>query len=124
MRKNWHDGWTGDHWLGYQIFMSSAYAPQFGARFQFDRVTVDDLQAHYTVRIHFASSYHDLDLKIGVPSGELSMAPIGGDVTAPAWAMAFVTALAKQLYRGSRREEGWPRRIMRWHHAPSETVAA
>jgi hypothetical protein len=110
--------------VSYQIDMSSAYAPQFGARFQFDRLTVDDLQAHYSVRIHFAAAHHDIDLKIGLPSGELTLTSVGGELTVPEWTRAFVTALAKQLYRGFRREEGWPRRIMRWHQAPSETAAA
>lgn len=110
--------------LGYPFCMSSAYAPQFGARFQFDRQSVDELQARYLVRIHLAPSYQDLDVRIGLPGGELTLTPVGGISEIPQWATAFVTALARQLYRGSRREEGWPRRIMRWHTAPSESAAA
>ncbi|MBL8636112.1 MAG: hypothetical protein JNM40_22995 [Myxococcales bacterium] len=110
--------------LGYPCHMSSAYAPQFGARFQFDRQSVDEQQAHYTVRIHLTPQHRDFDVKIGLPGGELTVTPIGDSSEAPQWAMQFVSALARQLYRGSRREEGWPRRIMRWHSAPTQSVAA
>ncbi len=110
--------------LGYEFCMSSAYAPQFGARFQFDRQSVDELHAHYTVRVHFAPSHQDLNVRIGLTSGELTITAASGDSDIPQWAMAFVTSLARQLYRGSRREEGWPRRIMRWHSAPSDSAAA
>ncbi|HND08834.1 MAG TPA: hypothetical protein PKI49_09745 [Pseudomonadota bacterium] len=104
--------------------MSSAYAPQFGARFQFDRQSVSDLESHYTVRIHFASSPHDFDLRIALPGGEVTLTPVGNQAMVPAWATAFVHALGRQLFRASRKEEGWPRRIMRWHQAPTETAAA
>ncbi len=104
--------------------MSSAYAPQFGARFQFDRKSVEDLQAHYSVRVHFGSSPHDFDLRISLPGGEVLLTPVGNQTPVPAWATAFVISLARQLFRAARKEEGWPRRIMRWHQAPTETAAA
>jgi hypothetical protein len=110
--------------LGYPSYMSSAYAPQFGARFQFDRQSVDEQQAHYTVRIHLTPQHRDLDVRIGLPGGELTLTPIGDSTEVPQWAMTFVSALARQIYRGARREEGWPRRIMRWHSAPAQSVAA
>lgn len=97
---------------------STGWSPHFGARFQLERQSVDELSARYAATVHLPDGPRGFTMLIRVPSGEVELSPSEDAATpAPEWTLRHLQALARQLYRGARKDEGWPRRLMRWHAA-------
>jgi hypothetical protein len=104
---------------------AASWAPHFGARFQLERLAVDELTASYAATVHLPDGPRRFSLLIRVPTGEVVLSPEGQDTdgaAAPEWTTRHLTSLARQLYRGARRDEGWPRRLMRWHAAEDQAA--
>lgn len=100
---------------------SGAWAPHFGARFQLERQSVDEQVARYAATVHLPEGPRGFSLVIRLPGGEVELTPAGAEA-APEWTVKHLAALARQLYRGSRKDEGWPRRLMRWHAAEQQAA--
>lgn len=99
--------------------MNADWAPHFGARFQLERLAVDDLSARYAATVHLPEGPRRFSLLIRVATGDVVLTAEGpaSENAAPEWTTRHLTSLARQIYRGARRDEGWPRRLMRWHAA-------
>lgn len=104
--------------------MTAAWAPHFGARFQLERLAVDDLAARYAATVHLPEGPRRFSLLIRVPTGDVELTPEdpAAEAAAPEWTLRHLTSLARQIYRGARRDEGWPRRLMRWHAAEEQSA--
>jgi hypothetical protein len=102
---------------------ASPWAPHFGARFQLERQSVDEQAARYAATVHLPEGPRGFSLVIRLPGGEVALTPADAAAeAAPEWTVRHVAALARQLYRGSRKDEGWPRRLMRWHAAEQQAA--
>ncbi|MFO0572531.1 MAG: hypothetical protein U1A78_00890 [Polyangia bacterium] len=102
---------------------SGAWAPHFGARFQLERQSVDEQVACYAATVHLPEGPRGFSLVIRLPGGEVALTPADAEAAAaPEWTVRHLASLARQLYRGSRKDEGWPRRLMRWHAAEQQAA--
>lgn len=104
--------------------LTADWTPHFGARFQLERRAVDDLSASYAATVHLPDGPRRFSLLIRVATGDVVLTPEGPapETDAPEWTTRHLSNLARQLYRGARRDEGWPRRLMRWHAAADQTA--
>jgi hypothetical protein len=107
--------------------MATLFAPQFGARFQLDRLSVDDAAACYSVRIYLPEVQHQYGLRISVHTGDCVVSEEGSlPPAAPdpdSWVSKHLVALGRQLYRSAKKDGMWQRRVMRWHGAPDSTTS-
>ena len=102
---------------------AGAWTPHFGARFQLERQSVDEQVAHYAATVHMPEGPRGFSLVIRLPGGEVALTPADAEAAAaPEWTVRHLASLARQLYRGSRKDEGWPRRLMRWHAAEQQAA--
>lgn len=108
--------------------MATVLAPQYGARFQLDRVAVDDATASYSVRIYLPEVQHRYALRISVHTGDCMVTEEGSipsaALPAPPWIGKHLNALGRQLFRSAKKDGLWQRRVMRWHGAPEATLGA
>jgi hypothetical protein len=104
--------------------MGADWSPHFGARFQLERLAVDDLSASYAATVHLPDGPRRFSLLIRVPTGDVVLTPAdpASETAAPEWTTRHLSSLARQIYRGARRDEGWPRRLMRWHAAEEQAA--
>ena len=108
--------------VSYRIFMATLLTPQFGARFQLDRLAVDDAVACYSARIYLPEVQHQYKVRISVHTGDCEITeedsiPPGAPAVAP-WVHKHLVALSRQIFRSAKKDSIWQRRVMRWHGAP------
>ena len=105
--------------------MPTLFVPQFGARFQLDRLAVDDAAANYAVRIYLPELLYEFALRVNVHTGDCVITPQGSTpADAPPiapWVSKHLSSLGRQLYRSAKKDGLWQRRVMRWHGSPETT---
>lgn len=114
--------------VSYRKVMATLLTPQFGARFQLDRLAVDDAVACYSARIYLPEVQHQYQVRISVHTGDCEVTeqgsiPPGAAPVAP-WVHKHLVALSRQLFRSAKRDSIWQRRVMRWHGAPEAAATA
>ncbi len=107
--------------------MATLLTPQFGARFQLDRLSVDDATACYAARIYLPEVQYMYSVRISVHTGDCIVTdegtlPAGAPAASP-WVSKHLNALSRQLFRSAKKDSIWQRRVMRWHGAPDAATA-
>lgn len=110
----------------YRNFMATLLTPHFGARFQLDRLSVDDAVASYAARIYLPEVHYQYTIRISVHTGDCAVIdegslPAGAQAASP-WVGKHLVALSRQLFRSAKKDGVWQRRVMRWHGAPEVTA--
>lgn len=102
--------------------MATLLTPHFGARFQLDRLSVDDAAACYSARIYLPEVTYQYTVRISVHTGDSVLTDEGtvppGALAASPWVSKHLSALSRQLFRSAKKDGLWQRRVMRWHGAP------
>lgn len=102
--------------------MATLLTPQFGARFQLDRLSVDDAVACYAARIYLPEVTYQYTVRISAHTGDCVVTDEGaqppGAPAASPWVGKHLTALSRQLFRSAKKDGLWQRRVMRWHGSP------
>ena len=108
--------------------MATLFVPQFGARFQLDRMSVDDAAANYAVRIYLPEVQYEYALHINIHTGDCVVTGQGSTppeaAAAAPWVGKHLHALGRQLFRSAKKDGLWQRRVMRWHGSPDATREA
>jgi len=81
-----------------------------GARFRFDRVSVDDAGARYAVIIGEGEAAWHTSARLGVGVTVLD----AFDPPAPEWAVEVARMLLKTIAKNHAPSADWPRRVHRW----------
>lgn len=117
--------WTLYHFRVIDNFMATLFTPQFGARFQLDRLSVDDAAACYSVRIYLPEVQHEYALRISIHTGDCQVTEQGASSppAADSWVSKHLIALGRQLFRSAKKDGLWQRRVMRWHGAPDAAAS-
>lgn len=90
--------------------MSEDEQSRVGARFRFDRVSVDATGARYAVIIGEGEQAWHTEARLGLGVTELD--PF--DPPAPVWAVDVARALLKTVAKNHAPSADWPRRVHRW----------
>lgn len=104
------------------------FQPHHGARFELIRKSADAETVRYQANIYFPLKTYQLELQLDAVKGDCKFAPLSAENSADAelepWAMKYLQALAKQLYRAAKADGGaWQRRLMRWRGPPAAGTA-
>lgn len=98
--------------------MTSGAKPDFGGRFQLDRIEVDAERAAYRADVRTDAATYSYAIDIRLADGAVDIrpthrAPMAAD-DPPPWLSSHLLKLSRQLARGGTRSGDWPRRIRRW----------
>ena len=101
--------------------MTETY-PETGARIFLDlRTPPTDPTARYDVLLYLPGRRFEVTVDIDERGG-LTQGPIaadhGADAVPPAWVLALMTALCRQVHR-NKKDGPWQRRLMRWRPEPT-----
>ena len=101
-----------------------AQQPDHGARFSLCRREADTDSAAYEAEIltadrtfSYAVSIHiaeNRQISVAVTTAEDPFSDHNSELSAPEWAVKYLTTLAKQLGKGAVRNQKWTRRLLRW----------
>tara|TARA_B100000029_G_scaffold478564_1_gene524785 strand:+ start:91 stop:498 length:408 start_codon:yes stop_codon:yes gene_type:complete len=98
--------------------VSTTDHPKFGARFLFERSTVDEEWARYSVVIYLPDGLLRYDLKVDVEKGALHFEETGREPSERAdpetWVDTRRLAFARTIARSAGGQSKWPRRIFVW----------
>lgn len=102
--------------------MSQPIHPNHGARFQFERLQVEDSSAVYRVQIFVEDGYYLENARLSSDSKEVEweegISPQPPAETMPAWMRTHAEALMRQIRQGFQRNGSWGRRLRRWRETP------
>jgi len=98
--------------------MTADPAPDYGGRFQLDRIETDGERARYRADVRTDEATYSYSVDIRIVDGAVDIQPTHRAPVAapdpPPWLSGHLLKLARQLSRNGLRSGDWPRRIRRW----------